>query len=140
MSDVFRLSGITRLSFDSTLLPPLLFFCRVLCLFLSCLFFCLLAHSDFFQKILQYFSLSDSLFLHVSCLAARRSKLVSGVCSMLPYDTDICCYAFFFVLLLSILLHTFIRRNGPRYQHILALYAFITGAIPKGQILRKFCV
>ena len=27
-------------------------------------------------------------------IAARRSKLVGGVCSMLPYGTGICCYAF----------------------------------------------
>ena len=32
------------------------------------------------------------------------------------------------------------RRNGPRYQRVLALRAFLTGAIPKGLILRKFCV
>ena len=29
-----------------------------------------------------------------SCLAARRSELVSSICSMLPYGTGICCYAF----------------------------------------------
>ena len=47
--------------------------------------------------------------LYGSCLAVRRSKLVGGMCSMLPYDTGICCYAFiyiyiyfFFLLLLSI--------------------------------------
>ena len=32
------------------------------------------------------------------------------------------------------------RRNGPRYQRVLALFAFLTGVIPKGLILRKFCV
>ena len=32
------------------------------------------------------------------------------------------------------------RRNGPRYQRVLALCAFSTGVIPKGLILRKFCV
>ena len=32
------------------------------------------------------------------------------------------------------------RRNGPRYQHVLALCAFSTGVIPKGLILRKFGV
>ena len=53
----------------------------------------------------------------------------------------------FFLLLLSIpFLHFFFnlvlinRRNGPRYQCILALCAFLTGAIPKGLVLRKFCV
>ena len=29
------------------------------------------------------------------------------------------------------------RRNGPRYQHVLALCALLTGAIPKGLILPK---
>ena len=29
------------------------------------------------------------------------------------------------------------RRNGPRYQHVLALCTFLTGAIPKGLILRR---
>ena len=38
MSDVSPLSGISGLSFDSTLLYPLLFFCLVLLLFLSGLF------------------------------------------------------------------------------------------------------
>ena len=34
------------------------------------------------------------------------------------------------------------RWNGPQYQRVLALCAFFffTGAIPKGLILRKFCV
>ena len=45
MSDVSPLSGISGLSFDATLLSPPLFFCIVLLLFLSYLFFCLLAHS-----------------------------------------------------------------------------------------------
>ena len=29
------------------------------------------------------------------------------------------------------------QRNGPRYQHVLALCAFLTGVIPKGLILKK---
>ena len=32
------------------------------------------------------------------------------------------------------------QQNGPRYQRVLALCAFLTGAIPKGLILREFCV
>ena len=51
-----------------------------------------------FQKILRYFSLRDRLFLYGSCLAARRSKLVGGMCSMLPYGTGICCYTFLYFL------------------------------------------
>ena len=38
MSDVSFLSGISGLSFDSPFLSPLLFFCLVLLLFLSCHF------------------------------------------------------------------------------------------------------
>ena len=57
MSDVSPLSEISGLSFDSTLLSPLLFFCRVLRLFLSYLFFCLLAHSPepFFRRFFNIF-------------------------------------------------------------------------------------
>ena len=91
------LSGISGLSFDSTLLSPFLFFCLVLLLFLSYLFFfcCLLVHSSelFLENTLIFF-VKRKAFLYGSCLAARRSKLVGGMCSLLPYDTVICCYAF----------------------------------------------
>ena len=51
-----------RLSFDSTLLPPLLFFRLVLWLFLSDLFSAFWPILlNFFQKILHYFSLRDRL-------------------------------------------------------------------------------
>ena len=46
MSDVSPLSGISGLSFDSTLLSPLLFFCLVLLPFLSFIIFFLLALSS----------------------------------------------------------------------------------------------
>ena len=49
---------------------------------------------NFFQKIVQYLSLRDSFFVCGPCLAVRRSELVGGMCSMLPYDTGICYYAF----------------------------------------------
>ena len=32
------------------------------------------------------------------------------------------------------------RRNGPRYQRVLALCAFLTGVIPKGLVPRKFSI
>ena len=44
----------------------------------------------------------------------------------------------FFILFLNLVLIN--RRNCPRYQRVLALCAFSTGVIPKGLILRKFCV
>ena len=58
----------------------------------------------FSRKFFQYFSLRDRLFLYGSSLAARRSNLVGGMCSVLPYGTGICCYAFIRkkLLLLSI--------------------------------------
>ena len=74
--------------------------------------------------------------------------MVGGMCSMLPYDTGIYCYAFiqyfriffiasvhsfFYILFLNLVLIN--RRNGPRYQRVLALCAFLTGVIPKGLIL-----
>ena len=63
MSDVSPLSGISGLSFDSALLSPLLFFLPSpvtlsLLSFSACWPFLL----NFFQKILQYFSLRDRLF------------------------------------------------------------------------------
>ena len=32
------------------------------------------------------------------------------------------------------------RQNGSQYQRVLALCAFLTGMIPTGLILQKFCV
>ena len=43
---------------------------------------------------------------------------------------------FFFNTYLNLVLIN--RRNGPRYQRVLALSAFSTGVIPKGLILRNF--
>ena len=95
MSDVSPLSGISGLSFDSTLLFPLLFFCLVLLIFLSYLFSaCWFILLNFFQKILQYFSVRDRLFC-MACLAARRSR---WLCSKLPHGTGICYYAFIYCL------------------------------------------
>ena len=76
--------------------------------------------------------------------------LVGGMYSMLPYDTGISYYAFIFFFKSLLLCIPFLyffqnlvlinRRNGPRYQRVLALCAFSTGVIPKGLILRRFCV
>ena len=95
MSDVFPLSGISGLSFDSTLLSPLLFFCLVLVLFLSYLFSnCWSILLIFSQKILPIVFIKRQAFLYGPCLAARRSKLAGGMFTILPYGTGICCYAF----------------------------------------------
>ena len=95
MSDVSLLFGISGLSFDSNLLSPLLFFCLVLLLFLSYLFFCLLVHSpELFPEHSSIFFVKREALLYGSCLAARRGKMVGDMCSMLPYGTGICCYTF----------------------------------------------
>ena len=47
-------------------------------------------------------------------------------------------HSFFILLKKNLVLIN--RRNGPRYQRVLTLRAFLTGVIPKGLILRKFCV
>ena len=44
----------------------------------------------------------------------------------------------FFILFLNLVAIN--RRNGPRYQRVLALCVFSTGVIPKGLILRNVCV
>ena len=155
MSNVFPLSGISGLSFDSTLLSPLLFFCLVPFLFQYGLFSaCWPILLNFFQNFFQYFSLRSRLFLYGSCLAARRSNLV-GICAacchmtlvfavmhlynILDFFYCFCPFLFFFFILFKNLV-SINRRNGPRYQRVPALCAFSTGVIPKGLILRKFCV
>ena len=45
-------------------------------------------------------------------------------------------HSFFLYFFLNLVLIN--RRNGPRYQRVLALCAFSTGVIPKGLILRNF--
>ena len=64
----------------------------------------------FSRKFFQYF-LRDRLFLYGSCLAARRSELVRGLCIMLPYGAGICCFAFIqhFLMLPSILVLYFLK-------------------------------
>ena len=77
-----------------------------LCYLLSCvsasscysvclIFFCLPVHSsELFPQNSSVFFVKRSAFFCGSCWAARRSKLVGGMCSMLPYDTGIFYYAF----------------------------------------------
>ena len=142
MSDVSLLPGISGLSFDSTLLSPLLFFCLVLLLFLSYLFFsfffCHLVHfPELFLELFSIFFVKRQAFLYGSSLAARRNKLVGGMCSMLPYGTGICCHAFIYYFLIcycscSFLFYIYFkknlvlinRRNGLRYQRVLAVCVF----------------
>ena len=64
MSDVCPLSGISGLSFDSTLLSPLVLLPSPVSVTLSVLSFsvCWSILLNFFQKILQYFWFRDWLF------------------------------------------------------------------------------
>ena len=102
MSDVSPLSGISGLSFDSTLLSPVLFFCLVLFLFLTYLLSaCWSILLNFFQKILPRFFIKTKAFLYGPCSAARGSKLGSGMYNMLPYGTGICCYAFIYIFFIA---------------------------------------
>ena len=85
--------------------------------------------------------------LYVSCLEERRSKLVGCMCSMLPYGTGICCYAFiyfFFYCCCPFLFYTFLESGIDKsmvWSTIPAcpslMCVFLTGAIPKGLVLRK---
>ena len=59
---------------------------------------CLLAlSSKLFPENSSIFFVKRFAFLYGSCLAVRRRQLVGGMCSMLPYDSGICCYAFIFL-------------------------------------------
>ena len=80
------------------------------CSYPSCLiFFCLLVlSSELFPENTSIFFIRRQAFLYDSCLAARRSKLVGGMCSMLPYGTGIRHYAFIsFFLFLFFVSNTF---------------------------------
>ena len=149
MSDVSPLSGISGLSFHSTLLSPSVFFCLAL---LPVLSYLLLPAGPFFQtfiqKILRHFSLRDRLFCmapvqqlgdvswSVECAACCHMALVFALMHLYNFFYCFCPILFYTLLKSGIDKST----NRPRYQRVLALRAFLTGVIPKGQILRKFCV
>ena len=116
MSDVSLLSE----SQGCHLIPP--------CYLLSCssaqscypfclIFFCLLAFSSkLFPENSSILLVKRQAFLYGSCLVVRRSELVGGMCSMLPYDTGICYYAFiyflnFFYCFCPFLFYTFLKSG-----------------------------
>ena len=94
-----------------------------LCYLLSCssaqsCYLPVLSFSGCWPFLLNFFPENSSIlfvkrqaFLYGSCLAVRRSELVGGMCSRLPYDTGICCYAFielfFFNCFCPFLFYTF---------------------------------
>ena len=85
MFDVSPLSRISGLSFDSTLLSPLLFFCLVLLPFLSYRFLPVGPFSKLFPENSSIFFVKRQAFLYGSCLAVRRRQLVGAMCSMLVF-------------------------------------------------------
>ena len=113
--------------------------------------FCLLAlSSKLFPENSSIFFVERQAFLYGSCLTVRRRQLVGGMCSMLPYDTGICCYAFIyfriFYCFCPFLFHTFLKSGidkSTEWTTIPAcpsLMCFFNRVIPKGLILRKCCV
>ena len=85
--------GFSGLLFDSTLLSTLLFFCINPVTVSIVSFVCPLVHSpEFFcRKLFNIFREETGFFFwYGSCLAVR-SVLIGDMCSMLPYDTGICC-------------------------------------------------
>ena len=94
--------------------------------------------------------------MYGSCLAARRSKLVGGMSSMLPYAVIwhwyllLCIYIIckqkyycFCLFLFLILLKKAGINKSTEWSTIPvcpSLMCFLTGVIPMGLILRKFCV
>ena len=83
------------------------FFCLIFFLFL---FFsaCWSISLNFSQKILQYFSLRDSLFCMVSVKQLGES-LVGGMCSVRPYGTSISFFMHLFIYFLFLIasVHSF---------------------------------
>ena len=72
------------------------------------------------------------------CAACCHMVLVFAVMHLYNFFFIAYVHSFFILFFLNLVLIN--RRNGPRYQRVLALCAFLTEAIPKGLILRKFCV
>ena len=151
MSDVSPMSGISGLSFDSTSLSSLLFFCLVLLLFLSYLFFCLLAHLlNFFQKN-HYFLFGVRLFCmapvqqlgevswSVVCAACCHMALVLAVMHL--YNQFFICFCPFLSFFFSFFFKSGIDKSTEwsTIPTCPTSSAFLTGAIPKGLILRNFC-
>ena len=91
-----------------------------------CYWFILL---PFFLKMRQKQLLQVRLFLYSSCWTATRWWLVGAMCSLWPYGNGVCHYAFIMFFILSA--HFFNLQNGQQYQHVLDLYALLTGLILK---------
>ena len=115
---------------------------------------------NFFQKILQYFSLRNRLFFckapvsqlgevswSVVCAACCHMALVFAVMHLYNNFFFIIAsvHAFLFILFFSLFFKSRIDKSTewsmiPACPSLMCFCFFLTKAIPKGLILRKFCV
>ena len=131
------LSGTLGLSFDSTLLSPLLFLCLVLLLFPSCWPILL---TFFPWKYFSIFHYLRQAFLYGPCLAARHSSWYVQLAfqALQRLSIPICCEkktTFFNTFETLVLIN---RWSGPQYQHVLALCAFYNRGNIEGTDSSKF--
>ena len=73
----------------------------------------------------------------VVCAACCHMTLVFPIMHLYKKKIIASVHSFFILFKILVLIN---RRNGPRYQRVLPLCAFLTGVIPKGLILQKICV
>ena len=74
----------------------------------------------------------------VVCAACCHMALVFAVMHLYKKKFIASVHSLFLCFFFNLVLIN--RRNGPRYQRVLAVCAFLTGAILKGLILQKICV
>ena len=74
----------------------------------------------------------------VVCAACCHMALLFAVMHL--YKSVLLLFIPFFILFFFFNLVLINPRNGRRYQRVLSLCTFLTGVIPKGLILRQFCL
>ena len=75
------------------------------------------------------------LVVHATC---SHKALIFAVMQLYFFKFFYCLSIPYLCCLFSLVLMN--RRNGPWYQRVLALCAFLTGTILKGLVLQTFCV
>ena len=124
MSDVSPPSGVSGLSFNSTLLSSLLFFCLIPLLFLSCHFsFFFSAYQPilltFFQEVFQYFSLRGRLF-GTAIVQQLWEELVGRRyvphASIRRWYLPFCVFVFLFIIIIvSAVTSNWVRSEAPDF-------------------------
>ena len=87
------------------------------------------------------FASKPRMMMHHHKLECKTNRLVyylqghsqSMTIAVVLFDASV--HSFFILFSNLVLIY---GRNGPRYQHALALCAFLTGVIPKGLIFENF--